>query len=66
MLHLKGCKGLIVLVYFCLLLSLHHYCCDSLLLVQWKCNLSLNVDTQLKFYLLMTRECDDRIIRIQL
>jgi len=48
----QRCKGLIVLVYFSLLLSLHRYCCISLL-VPAKCKLSLNVYTQLKFYSLM-------------
>jgi len=46
--------------WFCLPISLHHCCCASFLLVQWRCSLLLDVDTQLKFYLLVTERCDVR------
>ena len=39
---------------FCLPVSQHHCCCASFLLVQWKYSLLLDVDVQLKFYLLVT------------
>ena len=42
------CKGLIVLVYFCFPLSLHRYCCISIL-VPVKCNRRHTT----KFYILM-------------
>ena len=54
------CKGLIILVYFALPISLHHCCCASFLLVQWRYSLLLDVDMQLKFYLLVTERCDIR------
>jgi len=53
---------ILVLVYFCLPLSLHHYYSASLLLVPWNCNRLQKVDEQQKFLLTGGKWCDVTVV----